>query len=512
MKERDQLYDQFHALLGQVQEDLVNYASAISGSQQSGHDLFMEAYWEVLDRFPDIEKKEPRSVRSYFIQVIKHRNYDRYKEGSLTVSFEDDEDLPTEFLSTSPRIVEEQVEVNSLFRQLNGLEPSLRQALLLRSEGVEIEASAGIMGVTSDDFSELLGEAREKMRQRLAINKPFKLGDQETAEEECSYLSVGEICQVLDQPWTRTIRRLFVFKTKAENIDQVESIWEIKFPESIATSLMTKPDREQVEKDWLPVSRIAKELGVDDKWVYRRLLFISSPGKYGQQNIRHTLFLHPDSLEEFRQIRDSVNGPPDSDELTLGQLANQVGKHRKWVKRRIEDKNIKPKLRRGRSGKRIECYSQALLAELRQELAEHSKKGSWVTIPDLVERCGKDRDWIINRLKDFQVESEKRHISGSGRLEDCYPPSVLDELQKLAENHHQALRGWNTRHSLRQKLGKSNNWLKRRLNSLESETEEFLDSQGVVRKFYPPQVFERLLQMRDQQKAERNAPKWYDNQ
>jgi len=511
MKERDRFYDRFHDLLGQIQDDLLDYASAISGSQQKGHDLFMDAYWEVLERFPDMRKKEPIPLKSYFLKVIKHRNANLYKEDSLLVRFEDEEVLSTMVLEVRDRTLEDENEADNLFEELDKLELPLRQALFLESEGLCAEDSAELMGKTVEEFRDLLEQVKEIMKGKLETNDTLAGDIKEiTRQKEKTYLSVKEICEGVNMPWARVVRRLSIQKAKARNLDQVENLWDIQFPEELVNSLKVIPQSTGSAGNWLTVSGMANKLNVDHRWVLRRLLFLSHPGEYRGNTTRVTLHLPPESLEELSEMRSQVKGPPKQDELTLRQLADEVGKHRNWVERRLNKKGIKPQLRRGNTGRRVKYYSRELVNELKQELSQNFQKGDWLTIPDLVEGSGRGRDWVTARLEELKVDSELRHIFGSGRLESCYPCWVLNDLRSMAREYNPALDGWNTKSGLEQKLGKSYNWLTRRLNLLEPITKEFLDSQGVVRTFYPPKVLEELIQMKNEQVEKRNAPKWYE--
>jgi hypothetical protein len=111
----------------------------------------------------------------------------------------------------------------------------------------------------------------------------------------------------------------------------------------------------------------------------------------------------------------------------------------------------------------------------------------------LVEFTGHDRDWVLNRLAQTPIRPEIRRQAATGREFPHYPPDTFAVLEEAMETVSPPAGDWLTMHAIAQTLGRSGNWVSRRLEENWLFTAEpRLDDMGVERIHYPPSTVQAL--------------------
>lgn len=323
-----------------------------------------------------------------------------------------------------------------------------------------------------------------------------------TEPKSAGYLRVWEVSLLKGKPWTWVVRRIAPFKKVLRMPVEIRGIQDVELPSGLYKTLEGVSYTNIPAEDWLTTTKLADELGVEYKWVNRRLLELNTPCEFricdGFIN-RSELHFSPEALDELRLIREQAVERIDPDAyMNLAELAETIGRHRLWVSNRLDRIRVESRLGLDPTGKAVEYYPKGVVADFIKERDKHSPDGGWMTIPMLVQATGRDRQWVEMRLDQMGVEGDYRHFEKSGRVDLCFSPSVAIELEEIAASYIQPEADWYTEGRLAVILGKSHNWLRRRLRDISSsEIELRTDSRGALRKHYHPEVLERLVRIKN---------------
>ena len=500
------LKDQFNNLVEQVQADVLRYAERVTGSVDLANELYMITWWDVLGRFPNIRRKERIPFKVYFQRALRSNFFDYQKRSRRTLSLDTLGDVKDERAIS----MGETHDLNEdLYRALYGLDPPLRQVILLQSEGYKEKESAELMGISPAYFKELLAEARFLLQQEIFREE---LTDPKEAKQE-EYVTIEEIAQRLHWTWTSTATQLTAYKDQARNEGGRTIMGRILFPVSILEQLQKIPEVTVPASDWLTITQLTQLLGVDYRWVVRRLFKLTFKGEL-RVGTFHRVAVHypPQSLDELMIERDRVITPPNPEiEHTISDLAILTKRHPHWVEKRLIEHGIAPKYRRHFSGNIFAYYDHSVLVTLMNESLKYPLLGDYLTIPMLTKATGMDREWVIKKLHELGITGEQReHPAFHRRVYTSYPPSTLNNLISLAGDYKKAEDGWLTLTALETKVGKSSRWILKRLGEINVTTIMQRDSRGALRIHYPPAVLHELLQAKQMEEDRKHAKKWYE--
>lgn len=97
------------------------------------------------------------------------------------------------------------------------------------------------------------------------------------------------------------------------------------------------------------------------------------------------------------------------------------------------------------------------------------------------------------RLTEAGIEPEVRRSALTGKLYEHYPPESIGVLlRSKLERPGNPPKGWLTAEAMPASVGRSYNWVKRRLCQYEGLAERHRDEQGTTRLHYPPSVTNAL--------------------
>jgi len=304
------LKDQFNNLVEQVQADVLRYAERVTGSVDLANELYMITWWDVLGRFPNIRRKERIPFKVYFQRALRSNFFDFQERSRRTLSLDPLGDVKDERAIA----MGETHDLNEdLYRALYGLDPPLRQVILLQSEGYKEKESAELMGISPAYFKELLAEARFLLQQEIFREE---LTDPKEAKQE-EYVTIEEIAQRLHWTWTSTATQLTAYKDQARNEGGRTIMGRILFPVSILEQLQKIPEVTVPASDWLTITQLTQLLGVDYRWVVRRLFKLTFKGEL-RVGTFHRVAVHypPQSLDELMIERDRDIRPSNIDKKT----------------------------------------------------------------------------------------------------------------------------------------------------------------------------------------------------
>lgn len=322
--------------------------------------------------------------------------------------------------------------------------------------------------------------------------------------ERESHLTVAEISDRQEMLWTQVIRRIAPFKEQLELPQEVRSLRKLVIPRSVFEQIPFVTETDTPAGDWMTTTEMADNLNVKFGWVNRRILDLSSVGEYRicHPKNRPRFHLPPEALEELREIRNRELGQFEPGTyLNLFQIAGMLGRHQLWIRNRLDDilddLGAEPKLGLDSSGKPVEHYPEEVLGPLTEEKDKYEDSGDRLTIRMLEHEIGKGREWVEGQLEEMGARGEYRRYERSGRVDLSFSRETLIELLNRAEAYVDPGPDWYTANALGRIVGKSSNWVRGRLNSLNAEPRSFQDSHGVPRKHYSPEVLSSLLKMKE---------------
>lgn len=333
----------------------------------------------------------------------------------------------------------------------------------------------------------------------FSLNDEIEISQRQIGAERESCLTVSEIAVLEKKSWTWVVRRIAPFKKELEVPKDIMKVKEIIVPVQIAERLHDVSYTNIPAEDWITTTAMADELGVDYKWVHRRILYLDSPCEYRFfQTNRTALHFPTEALEELQIMRDQAIEDIDREKyLHLSGLADAVGRHRLWVTNRIDSMDIEVKLGYDDSGKMVEYYSIEVLEQLVLEKERYKDSEKRLSIPMLATEVGKDREWVEKQLEEIEAVGKYRRFEKSGRVDLCFDTDVLEELLERASIYKSSEPGWFTTRMLVEIVGKSRNWIKRRLKQIGAEPKLLEDTQGALREQYSRQVLDGLLRIKE---------------
>lgn len=209
-------------------------------------------------------------------------------------------------------------------------------------------------------------------------------------------------------------------------------------------------------------------------------------------NIEAALYkktLIPDALTEEEWLQRLEDALP---ELGISDIAKMMDRSLGWTSKTIEKLNIVPFTYVRAYGRFVGKYTEVDAQELRDYEQQWPRHDGWFNTAELEGVFQEDREWILRRLAEAEVEPEQRW-STSNRLIDHFPQTVISVLLEAQQNRpREAGSGWFTEEALESRLGKSTNWVRRRLPVFQAMTETLLDEMGVPRVHYPEDVLSYL--------------------
>ena len=312
--------------------------------------------------------------------------------------------------------------------------------------------------------------------------------------EKESYLTIDQIAKKNKKDWSWVVRQIAPYKDQLHLENYKGLVTDIEVPMDVFMHIPFAREAVPAE-EWLTSKEIINELGVDYRWVYRRLLFISSPVEYRTYRTMNRVGLHfsLEALAELQSIRDKSAASLDPENyFNINQISTITRRHPLWVTNRLDRLDVEAIIGIDSVGKSTGYYPRSVLETLKEEASKHEEAKDDLTIPMLSRSVGKDREWVIMQLDDLDIVGDYKRFSDSGRVDLCYPPQVLTVLRQRAEPYLIPEEGWYTKNTLVEITGKSLNWVNRRINKLGIKPVLKQDIKGVLRYHYPPETLDAL--------------------
>jgi len=329
--------------------------------------------------------------------------------------------------------------------------------------------------------------------------QPVSLSESEASRiEKEKFLPIGQLAETEGKDWAWVVRHIAPFKDQLQVGDGDIAISDIQVPRNVYILIPFVKETDIPAGDWLTSTELTNELGVDYRWIYRRLLFISPPVEYRIYQTIHRAGLHysPEVLDELKRIRDKAAVKLDPENyLSLRRMAALLDRHPLWVTNRLDRLDVESVIGLDSVGKAISFYPNAVLNKLVEEASKNKEVEGDLTIPMLANTVGKDREWVIKKLTELEIVGDYKRFSKSGRVDLCYPAEVSIVLRDFAREYHLPKEGWYTKNALAELTGKSYGWVSRRLGMLGVIPTIKQDSQGVLRYHYPPEIVDHLSDM-----------------
>ena len=243
-----------------------------------------------------------------------------------------------------------------------------------------------------------------------------------------------------------------------------------------------------VQGEWLTILQLSRRLGKSERWVSGRTSELSMRGEVRvlARCGRLGVVYPPAALTELEQMLPT--NLPAGDCLPMSQLYQQVGRSRLWISNRLQKMGRKGQLRINRANRVSLHWPGWVLPVLKTLAVEYPDSGDWLSLAQLAVALGKDREWIEPRL--VSVGGEARRIPGSGKIFIHYPPGTVEALRAEAEKLVPA-GGWMTAPQIASRVGRSRNWVKRRVDGEPFEMR--ISANGRPEPHYPPEVITELV-------------------
>ncbi len=246
---------------------------------------------------------------------------------------------------------------------------------------------------------------------------------------------------------------------------------------------------------WLPAAELADRIGANTRWIHRLVNELGIDAVKIEYDGRlascYPPFALPILKDEFEWRREIADLPAY---LTVAEIAERLGRSWGWTIETLVRLGIETDAYDRRNSRVSRLYSKGVLKRLRQELLSVPLDDGFYNLHQLEEATGEERQWIERRLAEAGLEPELRRSGLTGKLHQYYPPFSQELIRGLSVERPGPGGRWLTADSLTLKLGKSYNWLSRRLSLFEHLAEKRLDDQQVPRLHYPPVVAALLKQ------------------
>ncbi len=175
--------------------------------------------------------------------------------------------------------------------------------------------------------------------------------------------------------------------------------------------------------------------------------------------------------------------------ITIGKIHDILGWHYDTIHRHAAELGYKPTANKG-------LFPKPLLQDLRKQNLSVPFDEGWLTVRALCKQVGMvtDREWIKSRLEQSPYKPKKRRIRGDGSVRDHYDPEALTYLRELALKIPAAGADMYTKRLIASELGRSENWINRRIGRFATLATFRLDDMSVPRLHYPKEVLSTLAE------------------
>jgi hypothetical protein len=255
-------------------------------------------------------------------------------------------------------------------------------------------------------------------------------------------------------------------------------------------------------EDRLTSYAIGKFMARHDSWVERTAADLGIYAEYGRSpSSGLNSFLYPKTLiPQLRHIQLVI--PPQEDWLSVRSIAELTGQSVNWVRSRLEKRGFITEERRLYAGGKIfQLYPPESLAYIETLARERpSAAGDWLTVGAMARMLSKTDDWVSYRVKRLYEELGVLREDDTRKTVPHYPPSVLKSLQKEVEqiSEFKEAGDYLAASGLARVLGKSINWVQRRLPYIDSQPETRINPANKrPLPYYPPETVEILQALPD---------------
>jgi hypothetical protein len=311
-------------------------------------------------------------------------------------------------------------------------------------------------------------------------------------------ISLATMSEMSGLGWYTIAIRLYPFANQIKFPKSDIEIKNAKFPFGIFSQAFRKPFATTPIENWLNLNNISDKLGVTYIWILRRIYKIPNIGEFRIQDRNRVLLCFPEEI--VNQLEKQLYQEYDPNhEYNIAYMAEKIGRHSLWIKKQIKKMNIEPLIRRDSVGKVTRFYPQSVLDILYIESNKFENGEGLMTVPMLAKSIGKDREWVISTIAKLNIEGVYRRFEKKGRRGRtyiCYPKDTLATLETQTRDCLPPENNWYTLHGLVQILNKSQSWVSKRVKKMDIKPQNRLDTRGALRLHYPPEVYEKLQQLK----------------
>jgi hypothetical protein len=256
---------------------------------------------------------------------------------------------------------------------------------------------------------------------------------------------------------------------------------------------LTFIDKEELDGPWVNPMKIARDLGTNDRWVHRMIKEFGFESEVQKVDDTEIAMYPPYAVaiikEEYawRQHYRALPTP-----LSVGQIAEAIGRSRIWTLRTLEDLDARPARVYHRGDKTIRRYSKQVVKELRLINMSVPLDDGWYSITQLAEHSQLSKSRLLQILRDSSVSSQERRSSITGRVQEHFPPFAINVLIEERERVTTPGGDWLTAGTIGNILGKSKKWVLRNLSAYEDTAELRLADNTVPYLHFPPHILEEL--------------------
>ncbi len=256
---------------------------------------------------------------------------------------------------------------------------------------------------------------------------------------------------------------------------------------------LTFIDKEELDGPWQNAAKIARDLGTNDRWVYRMVQEFGFESEIQKVDDIEIAMYPPYAvaiIKEEYAWRQHFRALPTP--LSVGQIAEAVGRSRIWTLRTLAELDAKPTRVKQTGGKTYRRYPKQVIKELRLINMSVPLDDGWYSITQLAEQSQLSKTRLLQILRDSNVSSQERRSSLSGKVLDHFPPIALNILAQERDKVTTPGGDWLTAGTIRNILGKSKKWILRNIAPYEHVAELRLADNTVPYLHYPPRVLEEL--------------------
>lgn len=240
--------------------------------------------------------------------------------------------------------------------------------------------------------------------------------------------------------------------------------------------------------DWYSQNEAESMIGKSDSWIAKRVKQGNLTSQLRVSNTSSFIGIHY-PLETINTLQKLVTEiQPAGDWLTYSRLAIELGVTRAWIDKHIKTYHHLSEMRLTDYGEEKRHYPLIVKEELHKILSkEYLPAGDWLTIWGISKKLNRTVDWVEARISTHKDSAEKR-VSLAGKLEDHYPPKVV-ELLRVESNTYTEAGDWSTVNGMAEHLGHTSKWVSARLTPYADFQETRKSAvNNTPRKHYPPFV------------------------